>query len=79
MGFYAILGDASLGGRAVERLFGVGACGHEAVEDVVAVGCDYEVGDGEAHALSEPASEDIAEITCGRSWGQRYSFRKTNG
>ena len=61
--FYAIFSDASLGGGAVERLFGVGACGHEAVEDVVAVGCDYEVGEGKAHALGEPAGEDIAKIT----------------
>ncbi len=64
MGFYAILSDASLSGRDVEWLFGVGACSHEAVEDVVAVGCDYEIGDWEAHALGEPAGEDIAEITC---------------
>ncbi len=64
MGFDAVLSEASLGGGAVERLFGVGACGHETVEDVVAVGCDYEVGDGEAHAFGEPAGEDVAEITC---------------
>lgn len=63
MGFYAILSYASFGGGAVERLLGVGACGHEAVENVVAVGCNYEVGDGKAHALGEPAGEDIAEIT----------------
>jgi len=68
--FHAVLSDASLGGRAVERLFGVGACGHEAVEDIIAVGCDHESGDGETHALGEPAGEDISEITCWRSWGQ---------
>lgn len=36
--FYAVLGKASSADFGRQRMFGVGACGHEAVENVVAVG-----------------------------------------
>ena len=54
-----------------DRAARVVAVGHEAGEDVVAVGGDDQAGDRQAHAAGDPAGVDVAEIAGGHGEGDR--------
>ena len=61
----SVLGHAALGLGAVDGLLGVAARLPEAVEDIVLVGGDDELVDGETHAEGEVTGEDVAKVARG--------------
>lgn len=66
--------DAMVCGGIESLLCVVTAAAEETVEDIILVGGDDELVGGKTHLLSEPASEDITEVTGGNDYADLGVF-----